>query len=240
MCGENPSRRLRLIALSDRVGMGIDRASFDDLVTLVTQAPPWEKDRLPGVRVLLRGIGEGKVDARGQILARWTWKLARATRKVQDRRASLQFPEAKRLLGALAPADTATRRTPRNSLLPPSSNHSTSASRSSPRPTATPSARTTPWRGARTHRSARGGGEQAQQPPLLLPSGKCARRRKRRKKKQGRCQQPPGSIQEAVSEQETPAKAQAADQPDTSDAELAEPPKRSPLRHRGSGALNPA
>jgi ribonuclease E len=99
---ENPNRRLRLIALSDRVGMGIDRASFDDLVTLVTQAPPWEKDRLQGVRVLLRAIGEGKVDAPEQILARWTWKLARATRKVQDRRASAEFPEAKRLLGALA------------------------------------------------------------------------------------------------------------------------------------------
>jgi ribonuclease E len=99
---ENPNRRLRLIALSDRIGMGIDRASFDDLVTLVTQAPPWEKDRLQGVRVLLRGIGDGKVDAPEQILARWTWKLARATRKVQDRRASGEFPEAKRLLGALA------------------------------------------------------------------------------------------------------------------------------------------
>src|SRR5207253_11172686 len=37
-----------------------------------------------------------------QILARWIWRLARATRKVQDRRASAEFPEAKRLLGALA------------------------------------------------------------------------------------------------------------------------------------------
>jgi ribonuclease E len=99
---ENPNRRLRLIALSDRVGMRIGRESFDDLVTLVTQAPPWEKDRLQGVRVLLRAIGEGKVDAPGQILARWTWKLARSTRKVQDRRAGAEFPEAKRLLGALA------------------------------------------------------------------------------------------------------------------------------------------
>jgi hypothetical protein len=99
---ENPNRRLRLMALSDRVGMTVDRASFDDLVTLVTQAPPWEKDRVPGVRVLLRAIAEGKVDAPEQILGRWTWRLARATRKVQDRRASAEFPEAKRLLGALA------------------------------------------------------------------------------------------------------------------------------------------
>ncbi|MBA3365957.1 MAG: DEAD/DEAH box helicase family protein [Actinobacteria bacterium] len=99
---ENPNRRLRMTALADRAGMTVDRASFDDLVTLVIQAPTWEKDRLPGARVLLRAIGEGKADAPEQILARWTWKLARATRKVQDRRASVEYPEAKRLLGALA------------------------------------------------------------------------------------------------------------------------------------------
>jgi ribonuclease E len=99
---ENPNRRLRMMALADRVSMIVDRASFDDLVTLVTQAPPWEKDRLQGVRTLLRAIADGKADAPEQILARWTWRLARATRKVQDRRASAEFPEAKRLLGALA------------------------------------------------------------------------------------------------------------------------------------------
>jgi ribonuclease E len=99
---ENPNRRLRLTALADRVSMQVDRASFDDLVTLVTQAPTWEKDRVQGVRTLLRALGESKVDAPEQILARWTWRLARSTRKVQDRRASAEFPEAKRLLGALA------------------------------------------------------------------------------------------------------------------------------------------
>ena len=99
---ENPNRRLRLTALADRVSMTVDRASFDDLVTLVTQAPTWDKDRVHGVRTLLRALGDGKVDAPEQILARWTWRLARATRKVQDRRASGEFPEAKRLLGALA------------------------------------------------------------------------------------------------------------------------------------------
>jgi hypothetical protein len=52
--------------------------------------------------VLLRAIAEGKADAPDQILARWTWRLARASRKLQDRRASAEFPEAKRLLGALA------------------------------------------------------------------------------------------------------------------------------------------
>jgi ribonuclease E len=99
---ENPNRRLRIIALSDRVSMLVERADFDDLVTLVTQAPTWEKDRMGGVRILLRAIAEGKVDAPEQILARWTWRLARASRKLQDRRASAEFPEAKRLLGALA------------------------------------------------------------------------------------------------------------------------------------------
>ena len=99
---ENPNRRLRIIALSDRVSMTVERADFDDLVTLITQAPTWEKDRMGGVRVLLRAIAEGKADAPDQILERWTWRLARASRKVQDRRASAEFPEAKRLLGALA------------------------------------------------------------------------------------------------------------------------------------------
>jgi len=99
---ENPNRRLRMMALQDRVSMRVERADFDDLVTLVTQAPTWEKERQQGIRVLLRAIGEGKPDAPEQILARWTWRLARATRKVQDRRASSEYPEAKRLLGALA------------------------------------------------------------------------------------------------------------------------------------------
>src|SRR5438552_14371976 len=99
---ENPNRRLRMMALQDRVSMRVERADFDDLVTLVTQAPTWEKERLAGIRILLRAVGEGKPDAPDQILERWTWRLARATRKVQDRRASTEYPEAKRLLGALA------------------------------------------------------------------------------------------------------------------------------------------
>jgi len=99
---ENPNRRLRMIALSDRVSTPVERADFDDLVTLVTQAPTWEKDRLQGIRVLLRAIAEGNAEAPDQILARWTWRLARASRKAQDRKASQEFPEAKRLLGALA------------------------------------------------------------------------------------------------------------------------------------------
>src|SRR6187402_3338829 len=99
---ENPNRRLRMTALQDRVSMKVERADFDDLVTLVSQAPPWDKDRAAGIRILLRAIGEGKANAPDQILQRWTWKLAKATRKTQDRRASAEFPEAKRLLGAVA------------------------------------------------------------------------------------------------------------------------------------------
>jgi ribonuclease E len=99
---QNPNRRLRLIALADRVSMRVERADFDDLVTLVSQALPWEKDRAAGVRILLRAIGEAKPDAPDQILARWTWRLSRAVRKQLDRKASQEYPDAKRLLGALA------------------------------------------------------------------------------------------------------------------------------------------
>jgi ribonuclease E len=99
---ENPNRRLRTMALQDRVSMRVERADFDDLVTLISQAPTWEKERLVGIRILLRAIADSKPDAPDQILVRWTWKLARVTRKVQDRRASTAYPEAKRLLGALA------------------------------------------------------------------------------------------------------------------------------------------
>jgi ribonuclease E len=99
---ENPNRRLRLMALMDRVGMPIESPDFDDLVTLVTQSPPWDKDRLAGIRILLRAIADRKPNAPDQTLGRWTWKLARAARKALDRKASGEMPEAKRLLGALA------------------------------------------------------------------------------------------------------------------------------------------
>jgi superfamily II DNA/RNA helicase len=99
---ENPNRRLRLMALMDRVSMPIESPDFDDLVTLVTQSPPWEKDRLAGIRILLRAIADRKPNAPDQTLGRWTWRLARAARKALDRKASGEMPEAKRLLGALA------------------------------------------------------------------------------------------------------------------------------------------
>jgi len=91
-----------LMALVDRVATPVERADYDDLVTLVTQAPTWEKERLQGIRVLLRALAEGKANAPEQILVRWLWRLARASRKAQDRKASAEFADAKRLLGAVA------------------------------------------------------------------------------------------------------------------------------------------
>jgi hypothetical protein len=91
-----------MTALADRVATPVERADFDDLVTLVTQAPPWEKDRAAGVRIMLRAIGDGKASAQDQILQRWTWRLTRSVRKTLDRKASQEFPEGKRLLGAVA------------------------------------------------------------------------------------------------------------------------------------------
>jgi hypothetical protein len=99
---ENPNRRLRLAALGDRVATPVDRADFDDLVTIVTSSPVWEKDRIAGTRILLRSIAEEKAVAPDDIVVRWTWKLAKATRKLQDRRASADLPDAKKLLGAVA------------------------------------------------------------------------------------------------------------------------------------------
>src|SRR3989441_5425919 len=83
---ENPNRRLRMMALQDRVSMRVERADFDDLVTLVAQAPTWEKERLAGIRLLLRAGADGKPDAPGPSLARWAWRPARPTREGQDRR----------------------------------------------------------------------------------------------------------------------------------------------------------
>ena len=90
-----------MTALLDRVATPVERADFDDLVTLVTQAPPWEKDRAAGVRVLLRAIGEGKPAAPEQILARWTWARAGDAEGAGPPGLD-RVPEAKRLLGAAA------------------------------------------------------------------------------------------------------------------------------------------
>ena len=100
---ENPNRRLRMMALADRVSMRVERADFDDLVTLVTSAPTWDKDRLArhprsccarSARARptrpTRSSPAGRGGSRG------------AARKVLDRKAAQEYPEAKRLLGALA------------------------------------------------------------------------------------------------------------------------------------------
>ena len=100
---ENPNRRLRLSALGDRVAVSVDRADFDDLVTMVTSAPTWEKDRVQGVRVLLRAIGEGKVDAPPDVVARWTWRLARATARS---RIAGRAPTSRRRSGSSARSPT--------------------------------------------------------------------------------------------------------------------------------------
>ena len=120
---ENPNRRLRMMALQDRVSMRVERADFDDLVTLVTQAPTWEKERLAGIRILLRAIAEEKPDAPEQILARWTWKLAAHDAQGAGPPCVVGVPggeAAPRRARELARA-TATRRTPRSSSRPRSS-----------------------------------------------------------------------------------------------------------------------
>ena len=127
---ENPNRRLRMIALADRVSMRVERADFDDLVTLVTQALPWEKDRAAGVRIMLRAIADEKPTRRsrsspaGHGASRAPSarpSTARPLRSIRTRSASSARSRTR--------AGTATRRTPRSSSTP----HSRCPSRSAPR-----------------------------------------------------------------------------------------------------------
>jgi ribonuclease E len=201
---ENPNRRLRIIALSDRVSMTVERADFDDLVTLVTQAPTWEKDRMGGVRVLLRAVAEGKADAPEQILARWTWRLARASRKLQDRRASAEFPEAKRLLGALANSrghrheENAAKLVNAALDLPVPVGAALLASAEGYTPRATQLIDAARERLGTVHEVAGALAENLPQPKLT--SGR-SRRRKRRKRKKSGSQQQPQQQQHAQQEQ---------------------------------------
>jgi ribonuclease E len=186
---ENPNRRLRMIALSDRVSMVVERADFDDLVTLVTQAPTWDKDRMSGIRVLLRAIAENKADAPEQILARWTWRLARASRKVQDRRASSEFPEAKRLLGALANSrghrheENAAKLVNAALELPPPVGAALLASAEGYTPRATQLIEAARDRLGTLQEVAEALGENL--PPPKLTSGRSRRRKRRKRKKSG-------------------------------------------------------
>ena len=77
-----------MTALADRVATPVERADFDDLVTLVTQAPPWEKDRAAGVRILLRAVGDGKA--------------TRPTRSSAAGRGGSRAPSARRSTGRRA------------------------------------------------------------------------------------------------------------------------------------------
>ena len=135
---QNANRRLRLIALADRVSMRVERADFDDLVTLVTQAPPWEKDRAAGVRIMLRAIADGKPDAPEQILARghgaWHARCERRSIARHRRNTPMRNGCWER---SRTPAGTATRRTRPGSSRPRSRCHATSALHYSPRPRAT-------------------------------------------------------------------------------------------------------
>jgi ribonuclease E len=229
---ENPNRRLRMIALSDRVSMTVERADFDDLVTLVTQAPTWEKDRMSGIRVLLRAIAEGKADAPEQILARWTWRLARASRKVQDRRASAEFPEAKRLLGALANSrghrheENAARLVNTALELPLAVGAALLSAAEGYTPRATQLIEAARERLGTITEVADGLAENL--PPPKLTSGRSRRRKRRRKKKQ---QQPQGQATETQT-QDGSAPAEAAGTPPETAAAAngAAPKKRRPRK----------
>ena len=113
---ENPNRRLRMTALADRVATPVERADFDDLVTLVTQAPPWEKDRAAGVRILLRAIGDGKATARSRfsLAGRGSWHGRRARFRTGVRARSSRRPSGCSARSR-TPAATATRTTSRSS-----------------------------------------------------------------------------------------------------------------------------
>ena len=137
---ENPNRRLRLSALGDRVAVAVDRADFDDLVTMVTSAPTWEKDRVQGVRVLLRAIGEGRWRRRrtSSHAGRGAWPGPRARS-----RTAAPAPTFRRRSGSSArsptPAGTGTRRTRRGS-----STSRWSSRRTSRRPCSPPAEAYTP------------------------------------------------------------------------------------------------
>jgi superfamily II DNA or RNA helicase len=236
---ENPNRRLRIIALSDRVSMTVERADFDDLVTLVTQAPTWEKDRMGGVRILLRAIAEGKVNAPDQILARWTWRLARSSRKLQDRRASAEFPEAKRLLGALANSrghrheENAAKLVNTALELPLSVGAALLASAEGYTPRATQLIEAARERLGTLQEVAGALAENLPQPKLT--SGR-SRRRKRRKRKKSQAAQQAGPEQQQGQEQGQPSEPEQAAEPQAAQAEQREEPAAAPKRKKAKPA----
>jgi hypothetical protein len=209
--------------------MTVERADFDDLVTLVTQAPTWEKDRMGGVRVMLRAIAEGKADAPDQILERWTWRLARASRKVQDRRASAEFPEAKRLLGALANSrghrhEENTAKVVNAALeLPVAVGAALLASAEGYTPRATQLIEAARERLGTVQEVAGALAENLPQPKVA--SGR-SRRRKRRKRKKGGAQQPQQQQQQAQQAQAQQAQAPQGQEQQAEPAEEKKPKPR--------------
>ena len=100
---ENPNRRLRMMALADRVSMPVERADFDDLVTLVTQAPTVGEG--PRCRESASCCGRSAKarptrPSRSSRAGRGGSRGRRARCRTAGRARSI--PEAKRLLGALA------------------------------------------------------------------------------------------------------------------------------------------
>ena len=139
---QNPNRRLRLIALADRVSMPIGRADFDDLVTLVTQGRPGRRIARPAYGSCcarsprasptrpIRSLRAGRGGSRAPCASSSTARRRRST----PTRSGCSARSRTR-------AATAMRRTPRSSSTPHSRCRRKSAQRCSPRPRATRRAR---------------------------------------------------------------------------------------------------
>ena len=131
------------------------------------------------------GDRRGRPDAPDQILARWTWRLARAVRKVLDRKAAAEYPEAKRLLGALANSrgqrheENAAKLCNAAKELP----IGTAAALLASAEGYTPRANQHLDGGARGARHHPGGRNRPRRRPARAESARAARRRRRRKKK---------------------------------------------------------
>ena len=78
---------------------GVIPSGFPSDVPIYPGAEPGPGMSMPGLGVFATFEVD---DSPEQILGRWTWRLARSVRKTLDRKASQEFPEAKRLLGAVA------------------------------------------------------------------------------------------------------------------------------------------
>ena len=140
---ENPNRRLRMTALADRVSMTVDRADFDDLVTLVTQAPhlgegPAAGHPHPAARDR-RGQGRRARADPGALDLAARARDAQGAGPARERRVPRGQAAARRARQLARPPARGERGEARQ--LPRSSSRSTSAPRCSPPPRATRRAR---------------------------------------------------------------------------------------------------